>query len=203
LTSEDIAAIGSGRHSLDALVRTYIHAHLSYRFVIVEGGAEARTLEALVREGALRAGAPLLNPSKGRSRSSKAPSESQPVIPVLAAVVSRNGSVLIARRPQHKRHGGLWEFPGGKIRAGETLVEAARRELNEELGMFVTSVGHILFEQQDPGSPFLIRFVEVDAEGEAAPSEHDAVAWVTPAELSQYALAPTDSAFAATLTGSR
>jgi mutator protein MutT len=125
------------------------------------------------------------------------------VIPVLAAVVSRNGSVLIARRPQHKRHGGLWEFPGGKIRAGETLVEAARRELNEELGMFVTSVGHILFEQQDPGSPFLIRFVEVDAEGEAAPSEHDAVAWVTPAELSQYALAPTDSAFAATLTGSR
>ncbi len=49
--------------------------------------------------------------------------------------------------------------------------------------MSVTSVGRILFEQQDPGSSFLIRFIEVDAEGEAAPSEHEAVAWVAPHEL--------------------
>lgn len=200
LTPDEIAAIGNGRHSLDALVRTYIHAHLSYRFLIVEGGAEARTLEALVREGALRGSAPLLNPSKARSnRSSKFLSEAQAVAPVLAAVISRNGSVLIAKRPHHKRHGGLWEFPGGKIHAGESLLEAARRELNEELGMSVTSVGRILFEQQDPGSSFLIRFIEVEADGEPEPKEHDEVAWVVPHELASYTLAPTDGTFAATL----
>jgi hypothetical protein len=62
LTPDEIAAIGSGRHSLDALVRTFIHAHLSYRFLIVEGGAEARALEALVREGVLRGGLPCSTP---------------------------------------------------------------------------------------------------------------------------------------------
>jgi 8-oxo-dGTP diphosphatase len=44
-----------------------------------------------------------------------------PVVRVLAAVIERDGKYLICRRPQHKRHGGLWEFPGGKFEAGETL----------------------------------------------------------------------------------
>ena len=72
------------------------------------------------------------------------------MIPVLAAVISRNGSVLIAQRARHKRHGGLWEFPGGKIQPGESLFEAARREIDEELGMSVARVGDVLFEHQDP-----------------------------------------------------
>ena len=46
---------------------------------------------------------------------------------VLAAVVRRDDRYLVCRRPAHKRHGGLWEFPGGKIHAGETLLGAARR----------------------------------------------------------------------------
>ena len=41
-------------------------------------------------------------------------------IPVVAAVIRRENKVLLARRPDHKRHGGLWEFPGGKIDEGET-----------------------------------------------------------------------------------
>ena len=67
------------------------------------------------------------------------------MIPVLAAVISRNGSVLIAQRARHKRHGGLWEFPGGKIQPGESLLERERREIDEELGMWVARVGAIFF----------------------------------------------------------
>src|SRR4028119_713542 len=53
---------------------------------------------------------------------------------VLAAVVQRAGRLLRARRPSGKRHAGRWEFPGGKFLLGETPLDAARRELAEELG---------------------------------------------------------------------
>jgi 8-oxo-dGTP diphosphatase len=124
------------------------------------------------------------------------------LIRVLAAVITRDGSLLIARRPQHKRHGGLWEFPGGKLERNETHLEVARRELCEELGLTVERVGKILFEQQDPGSQFLIQFVEVVATGIPQALEHEAIAWARPIELSRYDLAPTDRAFASALTQS-
>ena len=87
--------------------------------------------------------------------------EGQSLVRVLAAVVRRDGRVLLAQRPAHKRHGQLWEFPGGKLAAGEDCLAAARRELHEELGIRVESIGATLFERQDPGSEFLIQFVEV------------------------------------------
>ena len=52
---------------------------------------------------------------------------------VTAAVIRRRGKILIARRPSHGLLGGLWEFPGGKLEAGETLPEGLRREIREEL----------------------------------------------------------------------
>jgi mutator protein MutT len=117
-------------------------------------------------------------------------------IPVLAAVISRDGSILIAKRPRNKRHGGLWEFPGGKLAPGEDHLAAARRELDEELKLRVESIGPLLFERQDPGSEFLIQFIEVTATGEPQALEHDAVAWVPQSKLLNYELAPTDRAFA-------
>lgn len=117
-------------------------------------------------------------------------------MPVLAAVVRRTGRYLVGKRPARKRHGGLWEFPGGKVAPGETLLEAARRELREELGLEVTGVGAVLFEAVDPGSPFLIRFVEVRARGKPQAIEHSEVAWLLPDELRGLALAPSDARFA-------
>ena len=114
---------------------------------------------------------------------------------VLAAVIRRDASYLIAKRPAHKRHGGLWEFPGGKVEESEDHLSAARRELQEELGVQVGAVGPVLFEQQDPGSQFLIQFVEVQITGEPQALEHEAVAWVSISDLLQYSLAPTDRAF--------
>lgn len=116
-------------------------------------------------------------------------------IPVLAAVVRRDGRYLVARRPGEKRHGGLWEFPGGKMAPEESLLEAATRELREELGLSVTGVGAVLFEAMDPGSPFLIRFVEVRVQGEPRALEHSEVGWFAPRVLEDLALAPTDARF--------
>lgn len=116
-------------------------------------------------------------------------------IPVLAAVVRRDGRFLLGRRPPGKRHGGLWEFPGGKMAEGESVAEAARRELREELDLEVSEVGEVLFEARDPGSPFLIRFVRVRAEGEPRALEHTEVGWFECDDLAGVALAPTDARF--------
>jgi 8-oxo-dGTP diphosphatase len=103
--------------------------------------------------------------------------------------------VLLARRPAHKRHGGLWEFPGGKLRPGEGRLAGVRRELAEELGVKVVGIGRVLFSQLDPGSTFLMEFVEVEIEGEPQALEHESLTWVEVDELHRYQLAPADLAF--------
>ncbi|MCH7532833.1 MAG: (deoxy)nucleoside triphosphate pyrophosphohydrolase [Gemmatimonadetes bacterium] len=119
----------------------------------------------------------------------------QAPIPVVAAVVRRGGRYLVGRRPAHKRHGGLWEFPGGKVDAGESMLEAARRELAEELSVSTNGIGRTLFSSRDGDTPFEIHFVEVEIEGEPVPHEHSEVAWFTPSELGRLPLAPADAAF--------
>ena len=115
---------------------------------------------------------------------------------VVAAVIEREGRLLLCRRPAGKRHAGLWEFPGGKLLPGESILEAARRELAEELGVQVTAVGEQLFELPDPGSPFVIEFHPVEIQGEPEPLEHDELLWALPTELEDLDLAPSDRAFA-------
>lgn len=122
--------------------------------------------------------------------------EAANLIPVLAAIIRREETILLCKRPSHKRHGQLWEFPGGKLLPGEDLVHAAKRELGEELGVRVEGVGQLLFERKDPGSRYLIRFVEVTISGVPQPFEHEQLAWVHPDEVLSYELAPSDRAFA-------
>ncbi|HSJ13125.1 MAG TPA: NUDIX domain-containing protein [Longimicrobiales bacterium] len=116
-------------------------------------------------------------------------------IPVLAAVIRRGERYLLCRRPAHKRHGGLWEFPGGKLEPGETHAAAARRELAEELGVVAERAGDVAWSVRDPGSVFRIEFVPVSAAGEPQPLEHSALTWVTLAEALALPLAPSDRRF--------
>jgi mutator protein MutT len=102
---------------------------------------------------------------------------------VVAAVIHRVDRVFVCQRPPHKRHGGLWEFPGGKVEPNESDESAARRELGEELGVHVESVGEPEFSIADPDSPFLIVFVPTTINGEPTCHKHTALAWLTPAEL--------------------
>ena len=69
----------------------------------------------------------------------------QPPIPVVAAVVRRGSRFLVGRRPAHKRHGGLWEFPGGKVEPGENEQTCLKRELSEELDIEI-EVGDFITE---------------------------------------------------------
>lgn len=120
--------------------------------------------------------------------------------PVLAAVIHRGDRYLLARRPLHKRHGGLWEFPGGKLEPGESWLDAARRELREELAIEVKAVGEPVYRRRDPASSFEIVFVEVEIEGDPEAIEHEEVRWVRVAEMGGMDLAPADAAFAERLS---
>ena len=123
-----------------------------------------------------------------------AATDSEP-IRVLAAVIRRGERLLLCRRPSHKRHGGLWEFPGGKLEPGESLLEAARREVLEELGAPAVFVGETLYVCSDPASPFVIEFVPVEIDGEPRALEHDDVRWLPLWEATGMELAPADAAF--------
>ncbi len=118
-----------------------------------------------------------------------------PLTTVLAAVIKRDAHYLTCQRPVHKRHGGLWEFPGGKLEPGETHEQTARRELAEELDVDVQSVGTTLFSAHDPGSEFLIEFVPVTIQGAPRCIEHSAMQWLTIDELTRLDLAPSDRRF--------
>lgn len=115
---------------------------------------------------------------------------------VVAAVIEREGRLLLCRRPAGKRHAGLWEFPGGKLLPGESIPEAARRELAEELAVEVVAVGERLFELPDPGTPYVVEFYPVEIAGEPLPLEHEALRWVRAEDLAGLDLAPSDRAFA-------
>jgi hypothetical protein len=64
LSHEDIDAIASGRHNMDAYVRRYIHENLSYRFTLLLDGAAAYAVEAAIKNGGWEHGPPMLNPGK-------------------------------------------------------------------------------------------------------------------------------------------
>lgn len=114
---------------------------------------------------------------------------------VIAAVIEREGRLLLCRRPAGKRHAGLWEFPGGKFLPGESTLAAARRELDEELGVEATAAGDLLLAVPDPGSAFVVEFYRVEIAGEPVALEHAALAWAGPEELAGYPLAPSDRTF--------
>jgi mutator protein MutT len=116
-------------------------------------------------------------------------------IEVLAAVIERSGSYLIAKRPPHKRHGGLWEFPGGKVLAGESPADAIARELHEELGVGVDCVSNPVFSVQDPGSVFVIVFTPVSIVGQPLAIEHSEIRWCSPEDFRGFHFAPGDRRF--------
>jgi 8-oxo-dGTP diphosphatase len=113
-------------------------------------------------------------------------------IRVVASVVEREGRLLLCERPLHKRHGGCWEFPGGKVEPGESDLQAARRELREELDVAVAWAGPVELSVEDPGSPFVVEFLPVEIEGEPTCLEHSGLAWVTAEEAASLPLAPSD-----------
>ncbi len=113
-----------------------------------------------------------------------------------AALIDGVGRVLIAQRPAHKQLGGLWEFPGGKVEPGESPEAALVRELREELDVSVeqSALDPFAFASHAyPDFHLLMPLYMVKSwRGEPVPREAQALAWVKPAELHQYAMPPAD-----------
>ena len=116
-------------------------------------------------------------------------------IQIAAAVLHRDGKVLFARRRTGKANAGLWEFPGGKIEAGETAVAALEREIGEEFGAAI-QVGEALppFVAEMPSMRIHFHcFLATLLTPIAHMTDHDAVQWVAVADCRQVSpLSPAD-----------
>ncbi|HXJ77854.1 MAG TPA: 8-oxo-dGTP diphosphatase MutT [Candidatus Methylomirabilis sp.] len=122
-------------------------------------------------------------------------------IEVVAAVIERDGKLLITRRREGTHLAGLWEFPGGKPERGEALEDALRREIREELDAEVR-VGERIetIDWQYPDKQVSLVFFRCAVEGEPRPLEGQEMAWVTAAELARYEFPAADARLIARLS---
>ena len=116
------------------------------------------------------------------------------MIPVVAALIVREGRLLIARRPEGRHMAGRWEFPGGKLEKGESPEDAVEREIREELGLDVRAgrIYQAIAYSYPEKDVLLLFYAAVVVSGEPRPIEEAEIRWVTVAELDGYAFAPVD-----------
>jgi 8-oxo-dGTP diphosphatase len=114
---------------------------------------------------------------------------------VSAAVIVKEGMILIARRsPQSRHQPGKWELPGGKVEQHETPEESLKRELYEEFGI-EAEVGSFICSSTytyTHGGIELAAYWVSHLSGEFVLHDHDEIRWVTPAEMGEYDFAPAD-----------
>tara|TARA_R110002111_G_scaffold66825_1_gene108823 strand:+ start:440 stop:892 length:453 start_codon:yes stop_codon:yes gene_type:complete len=134
--------------------------------------------------------------ASGPALISPIPNMSRDSIPVVCAIIEREGFVLLAKRPADKHLGGKWEFPGGKVETGESPSTAIVREIKEELGgefLPRTELQRSLHEYEKitiEMIPIIGRLTNSSAN--LICHEHDQIVWVRSEELSNYDLAPAD-----------
>jgi 8-oxo-dGTP diphosphatase len=125
------------------------------------------------------------------------------VLVVAVALVDGDGRVLLAQRPPGKAMAGLWEFPGGKVGAGETPEAALIRELKEELGIDVAAscLAPFTFASHDYVEFHLLMPLYVCRvwQGTVTPLEGQSLAWVRRKRLADYAMPPADKPLVAML----
>jgi 8-oxo-dGTP diphosphatase len=122
-------------------------------------------------------------------------------IVVTAAVVERDGRLLVTRRPAGTHLEGYWEFPGGKCEAGETLEASLLRELREELAVDAVVGTEILATSHTyPERRVDLHFFQVTLSGEPVPQIGQEMQWIPRAELASLKLPPADDELVALLT---
>jgi 8-oxo-dGTP diphosphatase len=124
----------------------------------------------------------------------------------VAVIADAGGRVLVARRRARDHLGGLWEFPGGKVRAGESVEAACARECREELGAEVLVGGPLAprVVHRYPERAVAISFLSARLRPESpAPRAlaADELRWVTPEELLSLPHPPANRAFIQSLRG--
>jgi 8-oxo-dGTP diphosphatase len=110
------------------------------------------------------------------------------LIHVAVGVIQRGEQIFISKRPDQLHQGGRWEFPGGKVEQGETVVDALGRELLEEVGLQVLQATPLMqLEYAYPEKTVLLDvWLVSQTEGAGEGLEGQQVAWVHYSELSHY-----------------
>ncbi len=118
----------------------------------------------------------------------------KPKFKVVAGFIEKNNKFLLVQRPFNKKNGGLWEFPGGKVEKDETLENAIKRELKEELGINVLSIESIEKIEYDYGDFFieLYLFKIKNFSGKIDLKEAVNMAWVDFDSAENLKLCPAD-----------
>ena len=126
------------------------------------------------------------------------------MIQVVAALIRKDGLILITRRFDHVHLPGLWEFPGGKVEKGETLESALKREILEELGVEITVFDEFFdIEHRYPSKTVHLHFFNCIIQSEEPRAVEVAdLKWVSPAELDGYPFPEADRKLIARLKGS-
>ena len=104
------------------------------------------------------------------------------------ALIDRDGRVLLAKRPKGKSMEGLWEFPGGKVESGESVFDALKRELHEEVALTINSSSELMVIEHDYGDKCVKLDVHLvtDFSGDAHGAEGQKSAWVAIDKLDEY-----------------
>lgn len=112
----------------------------------------------------------------------------KPIEVVAAVIRDDDGNILIAQRPQDKHQGGKWEFPGGKVEAGESRRSALSRELYEELGIDVGRSARLIsvYHEYEDKSIYLDVYEITQWEGTASGKEGQPIQWVRPSALNDF-----------------
>lgn len=121
---------------------------------------------------------------------------------VAGALKAAGDRWLMHRRPYEKHHGGLWEFPGGKVEHAEIAVKALTRELHEELGIAVLTehCEPVGFAEQTGEKPIVILLYKIAQwDGDPQALEGGAVQWFTREEVATLDKPPLDTVLAAQL----
>lgn len=119
------------------------------------------------------------------------------MIDVTAAILIENGRVLIARRRPGASQAGMWEFPGGKVRPGESPAHCLKREIQEELGIQIVVggfFGESVYAYEDKTVRLLAYRVRAEG-GEMSRNDHAELAWAAIADLGRYRFCPADVPF--------
>ena len=116
------------------------------------------------------------------------------MVDVVAALIRDGERFLICKRPAHKARALMWEFPGGKVEAGESPQDALIRECMEELDITL-DVGGLYMQVTHEYPDIQIRlalYEAVIASGQLRGKEHEALCWILPREIPDFEFCPAD-----------
>ena len=116
------------------------------------------------------------------------------ILTVVAAIIKLDGKYLITKRPAKTHMGGFWEFPGGRVKDGESYTVALERELLEETNLKI-KVGDLfqdISHEYEDRIIHLLFYNSIITSGKPLPLECDEIKWISPNEFFNYQFPPAD-----------